>query len=341
MMADQRFFCVKGPIAVGDIAKFVGAELTAPQRASELIYDIANLEQARAGEISVFFNSRHASAYAGSHASVVIVSPKLRNYPHNGAALLLSEEPRLAFARAAKLFYPRLQASGAIAASAHIAPTASVGDQSSIGPGAVIGEHAVIGQSCIIEANVVIGAGVTVGSSTHIGANSSISHAIIGDRVSIASNVSIGGEGFGFVQDTSGPLRICQVGRVIVGDDVDIGNNCAIDRGCLGDTVIGAKTVIDNLVQIGHNVQIGRNCVLAGQSGVAGSTVIGDFVMIGGAVSISDHLAIGAGAKIAGKSGVMRDVLAGQTVAGYPAVPVRQWHRQNALQARAIKSGHS
>ncbi len=133
-----------------------------------------------------------------------------------------------------------------------------------------------------------------------------------------------------------GPLRIFQVGRVIIEDQVEIGGNCAIDRGSLGDTVIGTMSALDNLVQIGHNVKLGRGCIVAGQAGIAGSTTLGDFVMVGGAVSISDHLTIGNGAKIAGKSGVMRDVAAGETVAGYPAVPVRQWHRQTAALAKLV-----
>ena len=133
-----------------------------------------------------------------------------------------------------------------------------------------------------------------------------------------------------------------QLGRVIIEDGVEIGANSAIDRGATDDTVIGAGTVIDNLVQIGHNVVIGRHCVLSGQAGVAGSSTIGDGVMVGGGTSISDHLVIGAGARIAGKSGVARDVEPGQAVGGYPAVPIRQWHRQtSALTKMSQRSGES
>ena len=121
-----------------------------------------------------------------------------------------------------------------------------------------------------------------------------------------------------------------QLGRVIIEDSAAIGSNCTIDRGAMGDTVIGAGTVIDNLVQIGHNVRLGRRCVLSGQVGIAGSTVLGDDVMVGGQSAISDHLVIGSGARIAGKSGVMRNIEAGGGVGGYPALPLRQWHRQTA-----------
>jgi UDP-3-O-[3-hydroxymyristoyl] glucosamine N-acyltransferase len=121
-----------------------------------------------------------------------------------------------------------------------------------------------------------------------------------------------------------------QLGRVIIEDHVAIGSSCTIDRGATEDTVIGAGSVMDNLVQIGHNVRLGRRCVLSGQVGIAGSTILGDDVMVGGQTAISDHLRIGSGARIAGKSGVMRDVEAGGRIGGYPAIAVREWHRQTA-----------
>jgi UDP-3-O-[3-hydroxymyristoyl] glucosamine N-acyltransferase len=146
--------------------------------------------------------------------------------------------------------------------------------------------------------------------------------------VRISTNVSIGGEGFGFVPGPKGLLRVPQLGRVLIEDDVEIGGNCAVDRGAMDDTVIGRGTAIDNLVQIAHNVRIGKYCVIAGQAGVAGSATIGDFVMIGGQVAVKDHVTIGAHARIAGRAGVMRDVGPKEVVAGTPAVPVREWHRQ-------------
>ena len=147
----------------------------------------------------------------------------------------------------------------------------------------------------------------------------------------------IGEAGFGVSATKGAAMDLPQLGRVILQDGVTVGANSCIDRGAWEDTVVGENTKIDNLVQIGHNVRIGKACVFAGQAGVAGSVTIGDHVLVGGAVSISDHVTVGDGAKIAGKSGVMRDVAAGETVAGYPAMPVRQWHRQSVTLAKLAK----
>jgi UDP-3-O-[3-hydroxymyristoyl] glucosamine N-acyltransferase len=136
------------------------------------------------------------------------------------------------------------------------------------------------------------------------------------------------------VPTPKGLLRQTQLGRVILEDDVEIGSNSSVDRGALGDTIIGRGTVIDNLVQVAHNVRIGRHCVIAAQAGIAGSTEIGDNVMIGGQSAIIDHVKIGPRARIAARSGVMRDVPEGETWGGVPAIPIRQWHRQTALLAR-------
>jgi UDP-3-O-[3-hydroxymyristoyl] glucosamine N-acyltransferase len=228
------------------------------------------------------------------------------------------------------LLYPAAPPNGAISSGAQIDPSALIGLGAQIDFGAIVGPKVTVGDRCHVASNAVLGAGVCIGSDSRIGAHSTIASALIGDRVEIGASCTIGGPGFGFVAGPKGPLRMLQLGRVIVEDDVAIGSNCTIDRGAVGDTVIGAGSVMDNLVQIGHNVRLGRRCVLSGQVGIAGSTTLGDDVMVGGQTAISDHLAIGAGARIAGKSGVMRDVDAGGRVGGYPAMPLRQWHRQTA-----------
>lgn len=329
-MSDARFFRPSGPFPLSYIADRIGAEPPAPEAGSILIYDIGALETAQRGELSLFCDARYVRAVAETRASVVVTSQELAQHVPDGRCLLFTAEPRLAFARAGHLLYPPAPLVPGLAASAQIHPTAVIGAGSQIDAGAVIGQDAKLGERCHVGCHAVLGRGVVVGDDCRIGANTAISNALIGARVEISSCVTIGGQGFGFVPEARGLLRMLQIGRVIIEDDVEIGANCAIDRGAVDDTVIGAGTVIDNLVQIGHNVRLGRNCVLSGQVGIAGSTVLGDGVMVGGQAAVSDHLTIGAGARIAGKSGVMRDVEPGGKVGGYPAVPLRQWHRQTA-----------
>jgi UDP-3-O-[3-hydroxymyristoyl] glucosamine N-acyltransferase len=197
-----------------------------------------------------------------------------------------------------------------------------------------------IGARCLIGANSVIGQGSVLGDDVRVGPNVSISHALIGARVRLYPGARIGQDGFGFALDPRGYVKVPQLGRVVIENDVEIGANTTIDRGAGPDTVVGAGTMIDNLVQIGHNVRIGRGCVLVSQVGISGSTRLGDYVMIGGQGGLVGHLTIGHGAQIAAQAGIMRDVAPGERVMGSPAVPFREFFRQvAALQKLARKKG--
>ncbi len=165
----------------------------------------------------------------------------------------------------------------------------------SVDPGAVIGPAAEIGAGTVIAANAVIGPGVRIGRNCSIGAGATLMHALIGDRVIIHPGCRIGQDGFGYLPDRGGHIKIPQIGRVIIQDDVEIGANTTIDRGGTRDTVIGEGTKIDNLVQIGHNCSIGRHCFIVSQTGISGSVDVGDYVVLGGQVGIADHLSIGNG----------------------------------------------
>lgn len=336
-LTDDRFFRRSGPFSLGEIANHVGAETPPASDASMMIRGIAELASAQSGEITLFNDIKHAGEFAKNKASVVVTDAALGAHPHNGSYLLLVKNPRLAFTQIGHIFYPADLLDEGVHPSANIHPTASIGSGSQIGSGSVIGRDVRLGARNYIGSNVVIGSSVVIGDDCVIDANTTIGYAMIGARVRVSSNVSIGGEGFGFVPGPKGLLRIAQLGRVIIGDGVEIGNNCAIDRGAMGDTVIGAGTVIDNLVHIAHNVRIGRHCVIAGQVGIAGSTTLGDGVMMGGQVGINDHLNVGSNARIAAKSGLIHDVADGEVVGGYPAVPIRQWHRQTIAQAKKGK----
>jgi UDP-3-O-[3-hydroxymyristoyl] glucosamine N-acyltransferase len=192
----------------------------------------------------------------------------------------------------------------------------------------VIGPEAQIGRRTTIAAGAVIGYRVHIGRDCYIGPNASITHALIGNRVNLHAGVAIGQDGFGFAMGKEGHLKVPQIGRVVIQDDVEIGANSTVDRGTLIDTIIGEGTKIDNLVQIGHNVIVGRHCIIVSQTGVSGSSELGDFVALGGQVGLVGHLKIGAGAQIAASSNVRGDVPPGARWGGTPAKPVRLWFRE-------------
>jgi len=336
-MADTRFFRRSGPFSLGSIAQHVDANLSRPALAERSMHDLATLDVAGPNDVSLLSNGAYRQAAAGSRAGAMITTRKLGVMMPESICLLYVADPRLAFALVGSLFYPVRTLDAGIHPTALIDPRAMIGEWCQIDAGVKIGRDVTIGQGCHIEANAVICDGVSIGRDCSIGSNSTLRHALIGSKVRIGSNCSIGGEGFGFVPTPKGLLRQTQLGRVIIEDDVEIGGNSAVDRGALSDTFIGCGTVIDNLVQIAHNVRIGRRCVLAAQVGVAGSAEIGDNVMIGGQAAILDHIKIGANARIAARSGIIRDVPEGEIWGGAPAVPIRQWHRQTAALARLVR----
>ena len=341
-MADGRFHHRVGPFHLGEIVERTGARLPGGTDPDLLIVDVAPLQSAGPDELSFFDNIRYVEALAATRAGACILSEDHAKRAPPGTALLISGQAYRAYAIAAQLFYPKAVPKAGIAPSAIIDPSAKLGGGCCVEPGAVIGAGVEIGPHCLIGPNVVIGAGVVIGTECRVGASASLSHCLIGDRVTIYPGVRIGQDGFGFAPDPHGHVKVPQLGRVVIHDDVEIGANTTIDRGSGPDTVIGAGAFIDNLVQIGHNVEIGRGCVVVAQVGISGSSKLGDFAVLGGQVGLAGHITIGSGAKLAAQSGVMRDVPPGATMGGYPAVPIRDWHRQTAALAKLVKkSGRS
>lgn len=337
-IGDPRFFARSGPHALAAIAAAAGA--VAAGDATRRFRGVAPLQAACPDEVSFLDNRRYVEMLAATRAGAVIVHPDLAARAPAGCATLVTTQPYLGWARVAALFHPPAPSRPGRHATAWVAPGASVDPSAEIGPFACIEAGAEIGPRCLVAAHAVIGAGVVVGADCRIGACVTLTHAIVGDRVVIHPGARIGQDGFGFATDLAGPggvprfVAVPQLGRVLIGDDADIGANTAIDRGSAQDTVIGPGSRLDNLVQIGHNVRLGRCCVVVAQAGISGSTELGDFAVVAAQAGLTGHLRIGARARIGAQAGVMADVAEGQDVVGSPAMPARSFFRQVATLRR-------
>jgi len=336
-MVDRRFFTNHGPFTAQDLATATGASVRAGDDATRTLNDVAPLDRATASDASFFDNSKYIEQFLNSNAGACFVRSKFADRAPAGMTVLLTEDPYRCYALAAQKFYPGDVASGEIASTAVIHATATIGKNVTIGDGAVISANVTIGDGSSIGPNAVIYPGVMIGQNTRIGALTTLSHTMIGNRVLIHRGVQIGQDGFGFALSREGHVKVPQLGRVVIEDDVEIGSNTTIDRGTGPDTHIGEGTKIDNLVQIGHNVQIGKRAVIIAQCGISGSTRIGDGAVLAGQAGLAGHIKIGPGAKIAAKAGVMGDIPAGASYGGIPAVPVVDWHRQTIAISRLIK----
>lgn len=333
-MADPVFFAAPQAARLSDVAAWCGARLTDLSAGDRLIRGIAPLSEAQDGDLSFLDNPKYIADATATRASACLVSPRLAGRIPAHVAVLESAEPYRAFATIGARLYPqavRLQGpygEAVIDAAALVHPTARLEAGVVVEPGAVIGARAEIGSGTVISANAVIGHDVRFGRDGYVGPNASIMHALIGNRVIVHAGVRIGQDGFGFAMGPRGHLKVPQIGRVVIQDDVEIGANTTIDRGATRDTIIGEGTKIDNQVQIGHNVVIGRHCVLVGHVGISGSVTLEDFVVMGGKAATVGHIRIGMGAQIAGSSNVKDDVPPGARWGGTPAKPVKAWFRE-------------
>jgi UDP-3-O-[3-hydroxymyristoyl] glucosamine N-acyltransferase len=335
-MADARFFRAAGPFALGDLASLAEARLVGGDPHAE-ITDVGPLDRAERDQITFLDNAKYLDQAGSTRAAACLLRPEHADRLPGDVARLLTASPYHGYARVAAAFHPEAAAPGpdhppaaGIAPGAIIHPAAIVGEGCRVAAGAVVEAGAEIGARCRIGANAVIGAGVVLGADCVIGPGATLNHCLIGARVVIHPGVRIGQDGFGFALGESGHLKVPQIGRVLIGDDVEIGANSTIDRGSGPDTVIGRGCKIDNLVMIAHNVSLGEDCIVVAQSGISGSTTIGAGSILAAQVGITGHLTVGPRVQLAARSAVIRDLPGGRTYGGTPAIPIGQWRRQMA-----------
>ena len=274
--------------SLADLVAWTGAAAGEGTDLTLTIDHVAPLDQAGPGALAFLDNAKYADLLGSTRATACLVPARYAARLPAGTVALVATEPYRACAQVLGKLYPDAMRPGSLFGTLGISPGASVHPDARleagvvVDPGAVIGPRAEIGAGTIVGAHCVIGPDVRIGRDCSVGPQSTIVHALVGNRVIVHPGVRIGQDGFGFATGGRGHLKVPQIGRVIVQDDVEIGANSTIDRGSNRDTIIGEGTKIDNLVQIGHNVRLGRCCVVVAQVGIAGSTVLEDFVQIGG-----------------------------------------------------------
>jgi UDP-3-O-[3-hydroxymyristoyl] glucosamine N-acyltransferase len=304
-------------VPLTEIAALVGGRYDGPR--NRAVRGVGTLAEASEEQLSFLSNPKYASQLATTRAGAILVANDVAG---DDARYVRVANPYLAWAKVIeRWFTPRGMAAG-ISPLASIAESARLGANVSVGAFTSIGDDVVVGDDTVIYPNVSIYA-----------------RSVIGSRCIIHSGTVIGADGYGFAVENGRHRKVPQIGIVRVGDDVEIGAGCTIDRASIGETLIGEGTKIDDQVMIGHGAKVGKHCLLVAQVGIAGSTELGDYVVVAGQSGFSGHLKIGDRVQVAAKSAVLSDVPADTKVMGNPAMPFRDFARREAWLKRRVKEG--
>ncbi len=319
-MSKNIFFKSKGPFKLN---------ILFPHQSNSKINikNIKTLDKAEKSDLTFFESLDYKYLAEKTKAGACITKENLKKYLPQTCEAICVKSVLFELAKATSKFYPNADLdypdiSLEIAKKSKF-PGVKFGNNVLIGKNVKIGKSSIIGSNTILEHDVLIGKDCTIGSQIMI------KNSLIGNNVVIQDGAKIGLKGFGFIPLKDKNFRIPHIGKVILEDNVEIGASCTIDRGSIGDTVIGANTFLDNQVHMAHNVKIGRNCMIAGQVGFAGSSTLGNNVSIGGQAGVSGHLKIGNNVKIGGGSGVVKDIPDDTIVMGYPAVPLKEFLKKS------------
>lgn len=343
-MIDLNFYEYLGEKKLSNIIKElnqkIGSQITVEynKKIEEdiIIVGISNLESATNKDIAVLHNDSYLKNFASTNAICCIVGQNFKN-TRDDIILLKVKNPYFVYSILIGMFYAeksreKKESDSYISKTANISVSAKIGKNVTILDNVSIEDDVEIGDNALIEQNTVIKHGVKIGKNAKIATNVSIRHSIIGDSALILDGAKIGHEGFGFATENGRHYRVFHFGKVIIGNEVEIGANTTIDRGSSSDTIIEDFCRIGNLVLIAHNVKIGMGSILVGHIAIAGSTKLGKYCVLGGQVGIAGHLNIADMTTIAAQSGIVKNVEnSGETLAGMPAIKVMDWHKQNVL----------
>ncbi len=307
-------------LTVAEAARVAGGEVEGD--ASRVVSGVAPLDDAGPGDLSFVANPKYFPYIQSTRAGALLAPRTGAPELPGGVPVVRVDDPHRALRLLLPLLYPERRPAPGIHPTASIGAGVEVGPDASVGPYAVVGDGARIGARARVGAHAVVGEGCRVGDDATLHAHATLYAGVrLGDRCIVHSGARLGADGFGYQWEDGAHRRVPQVGGLRIGNDVEVGANATVDRGSIGDTVVGDGTKIDNLVMVAHNCRIGRHVILVSQVGISGSTTVGDGAVLAGQAGVGGHLTIGAGSRVGGQAGVTADVPPGTTVSGYPARP--------------------